>query len=254
MQITGVTPIAPSGHQKSKNIGSINQDEQIRSIQFEIENVKKELQNLSVNKEISYEEKTVKRKELQLQLQNLNQELAQRRMQIQEERRAAAKAELQEVNQINTDNDERNGIITGTMQGLIGAEASLKYITTLKSVKTQMEGRSATIESEIKIDKSRGISTLKKEAELAKLNDRIIASSAEIMDKMSEISGGLNIREGSGKWEDSEDDNESEEKVRKAAGSSDTEKKSGSTEKTVIYRKTGEASNKEPEEKVSLLV
>jgi DNA-binding helix-hairpin-helix protein with protein kinase domain len=181
MQISSSSVSVSSSY--TMNTGSVDQDEQIKSIQKQIEKVQKQLQSLSQNENMSLEEMMERRKELQQQIQDLNKQISQRKIEIQREKCEAAKVDNQEMRPTDITKEDNVTISTGTMQGLICADASMKQVNTVQSIKTSMEGRAGILECEIEIDKGRGGSTERKEAELAELNSRINTTTNDMMDK-----------------------------------------------------------------------
>ncbi len=197
-----------ANYSQMQNINSGNQDSGLKAIQDQIDNVQKQLQVLSGNEKISAEEKMSKQKELQQQLQELNKQLAQRKIEIQQEKRekAAAKANGMEAVPQSTENQESGVMETVSMKEMIHADASMKQVKTVQFVKTGMEGRAGVLESEIKTDQGRG-SVEKKQSELAKLNGRINDASSDMMKRASgaktalEKSGENKERAEEGSWD-----------------------------------------------------
>ncbi|WP_432403594.1 FlxA-like family protein [Wukongibacter sp. M2B1] len=264
MQISSSAVSASSSYNYTMNTGSVDQDEQIKSIQKQIENLQKQLQNLSENENMSPEVMMEKRKELQQQIQDLNKQISQRKMEIQREKREAAKVDNQETRPTNTTKEDYVTIGAGTMQGLISADASMKQINTVQSIKTGMEGRAGVLECEIKIDKSRGGSTEKKEAELAELNSRIDTTTNDMMDKISNINTGVEkpkeATDGQEAIENEQGKDVSEDSANaevSETGHLDVqEQKNNHYDKPVIYTKTGTANQQklEPEPKLYVLI
>ena len=75
------------GNEQTQNNGSrINkQDPRIKSIQNQIENVRKRLNELSTNENMSVEQKKERRRQLNEEMQELNELLSQIQMEIQQE-------------------------------------------------------------------------------------------------------------------------------------------------------------------------
>lgn len=162
-----------------------NQDSQMKSLQSQIKNVQEQLQKLSENEDMSLEEKMKKRKELQQQEQDLNNQFMQRKLEIHKEKQSQESENQKpqtEYKNSNSDNME-----TSTMQGLISASNAMSQIKITGAVKTRMEGTSRVLKSEIKLDKSRGVSIEHKEAELSELNNRIQSTTKHIMKQVSDI-------------------------------------------------------------------
>jgi len=190
MRISNIAGNAPGSYKFTNNAIGVNQDEQIKSLQKQIEIVQKQLHSLSGNKSMSPEEIMEKRKELQQQIQDLIRQISRRKMEIQKEKHETSKTENQKTRQVNTAKEDYAAIDTGTMQELISLDSTMKQINTVQSIKIAMEGRVRVLKREIETDKGRGCSTEEKEAELAELNDRINAISNDIM----YIISGINTR------------------------------------------------------------
>lgn len=188
MRITNSTGTESAAYSQMQNTAAVNQDSRLKSIQNQIEKVQQQMQSLASHQEMSAEEKMNRRKELQQQLQDLNRQMAQRKMEIQQEQRekSSVKGKSQEPVQGNNDRQDGQVMRTDAMQGMLSADASMKRVKAVQSVKIGMEGRAGVLESEIKTDRSRGGATEKKEAELAGLKDRIHTVSGNIMSQMSD--------------------------------------------------------------------
>lgn len=239
MQINSGSVSPSSSYSYKMNTGGTEQDEQIKSLQQQIENVQKQLQSLSENKNISPEEKMEKKKELQQRIQEINKQISQRKIEIQREKREAARAENQTENaQIKVD---ENKAVMGaeTMQGLVEAESSMKQIHMVGSVKADMEGRAKVLEIEIETDKGRGGATEKKEEALSKLKGQLSENISDVIDRIPEVSNGI-------------------EKVEKPKETTDSEPEdvNSSVENQMIYDKSGKNVQSEVEQssEVSLLV
>lgn len=266
MQINSNMEKTTSSHNNyTMNHGGVNQDDQIKLLQKQIENVQKQLQSLSDNKEMSPEEKMEKRKILQQKIQDLNKQISQRKMEIQQEKQAAAeKVEKQEVHQKSTAKEDYNTIGTAAMEGIISSDISMKQISVIQSTKTNIEGRSSVLKKEIEMDKSRGVFTEKKEAELLELDGRINTTTTGIIDKISDINAELDesreVKHGqdgirSKKAEENQDDIANADTQKNKVDYLDMlEQKSESRDKPVVYTKAGESVLLEAEVKLSVLV
>ncbi|EGO64922.1 FlxA-like family protein [Acetonema longum] len=193
MRITNSTGTESAAYSQMQNTAGANQDSRLKSIQNQIENVQQQMQSLANYPEMSAEEKMNRRKELQQKLQDLNRQMAQRKMEIQQEQRekASAKDRSQKPVQGNNDQQDPRVMRTPALQEMISADASMKRAKTVQSVKIGMEGKAGVLESEIKMDRSRGGATEKKEAELAELKDRIHIASGNMMAQMSDVNTAL---------------------------------------------------------------
>ena len=72
------------------------------------------------------------------------------------------------------------------MQAMISADSSMKQAKVQGSVAVQMEGKASVLESEIKMDQGRGVSTEKKEEELANVQSKAQAATASQMSALAD--------------------------------------------------------------------
>ncbi|MBE7720703.1 FlxA-like family protein [Lacrimispora indolis] len=217
MMVTGTSGYS-ANYSQMQIMNSGNQDTSLKAIQDQIENVQKQLQVLSGNEKISAEEKMSKQRDLQQQLQDLNKQLAQRKIEIQQERREKAAAKVNSMDEVsqNAENQESGMMETVSMKGLIHADTSMKQVKTVQTVKTGMEGRAGVLEREIKTDRGRG-STEKKEAELAKLNGRINDASSDMMKRAADAETTLEV---SGENKERTEEGDTRDRLEDTAGDS----------------------------------
>ncbi|WP_024346156.1 FlxA-like family protein [Lacrimispora indolis] len=217
MMVTGTSGYS-ANYSQMQIMNSGNQDTSLKAIQDQIENVQKQLQVLSGNEKISAEEKMSKQRDLQQQLQDLNKQLAQRKIEIQQERREKAAAKVNSMDEVsqNAENQESGMMETVSMKGVIHADTSMKQVKTVQTVKTGMEGRAGVLEREIKTDRGRG-STEKKEAELAKLNGRINDASSDMMKRAADAETTLEV---SGENKERTEEGDTRDRLEDTAGDS----------------------------------
>lgn len=157
-------------------------DSYSRSIQKQIANAQKQLQELSSNEDMTLEEKMKKRQEIQQQISDLNMQLRQRQMEQRKEKQQAKGSSMDEMlgGSGNTGSAKTGskgaGLSQGSMTAMISADSSMKQAKAQGSVATKMEGRAGVLQSEIKLDKARGTDTLKKEEELADVQQKAQAA------------------------------------------------------------------------------
>ncbi len=174
------------------------QDSQLNAIQNQINNVQKQIQNLAKENEMTAEEKMSKRKEYQQELQSLNNQMTQRKIEIQKEQREAAAEAQNQAGNKGAGNILENGkgdltsqtenlMGAATMKGLISADTVMKQVNTVQSVKTELEGTARVLKSEIKLDKNRGLDTTKKEEALQKNNERLQEVFEDLGEKISSV-------------------------------------------------------------------
>lgn len=152
-----------------------------RSIQNQIANAQKQLQELSSNEDMTPEEKMKKRQEIQQEITTLNQQLRQHQIEQRKEQQSKG-ASMDDMlggkRKAAKSGNKGSGLSQVSMQAMISADSSLKQAKVQGSVATQMEGKAGVLESEIKMDKGRGASTEKKEEELADLQAKAQSATA----------------------------------------------------------------------------
>ncbi len=184
MNITGVSG-ANTGMGQGMNMGNnMKTDPVVKNFLNQIANAQKELQALSTNDEMTPEDKMKKRQEIQQEIASLNQQLRQYQM---EQRKEKQQKELSmddmlgegsKSNVIQGSQTGAQGISQATMSAMISADSSMKQAKVQGAVSTKMEGKAGVLEIEIKLDKSRGGSTLKKEEELAEVKEKAQTATA----------------------------------------------------------------------------
>ncbi|NDO48989.1 hypothetical protein FMM75_05960 [Lachnospiraceae bacterium MD335] len=134
------------------SMNSRGTDAYSKSLQKQIMETQKQLQELSGNEEMTSEMKMKKRQELQKQISDLNMQLRQHQM---EERRKAQqeKQEKQAQRKPQKDKDDgADGLSKGSMRAMISAEGSLKLAKQQGSKANEMQNGADIKRSEIKLD------------------------------------------------------------------------------------------------------
>ena len=166
MRINGFSGVNP----QAETMGMAQANDSVsRNILNQIANAQKELQELSSNEEMSLEDKMKKRQEIQQKITNLKQQLRQHQMEQRKEQQSSSTSmDDMLAGTKNTSDKNSTGLSQTGMQTMLSEDASLKQAKTQGSTATQLEGRAAVLQSEIRQDSGRG-NTEKKEAELADL-------------------------------------------------------------------------------------
>ena len=134
------------------SMNSRGTDAYSKSLQKQIMETQKQLQELSGNEEMTSEMKMKKRQELQKQISDLNMQLRQHQM---EERRKAQqeKQEKQAQRKPQKDkDDEADGLSKGSMRAMISAEGSLKLAKQQCSKANELQNGADIKRSEIMLD------------------------------------------------------------------------------------------------------
>lgn len=173
-KIGNMNAAAPTGSQApSQGTDAVGKD-----LKRQIAAAQKKLQELSANQEMSPEQKSKKRQEIQKEITELNQQLRQHQIDMrrekQQEQVAAAqegKPEAAKSEQTKT-NGTQNGFSQEGMQALIKADGAIEQAKVQGSVASEMKGKAGVLEIEIKQDGARGGDTSAKEEALAEAEKR----------------------------------------------------------------------------------
>ena len=132
----------------SIGMGNPNMDSYSKSLQKQITDAQKQLQELSQNSDMDTETKMKKRQEIQKQISDLNMQLRQHQM----EERKKAQQEKQAKSQPKKAEEKESGLSTESMEAMISAEGSMKQAAVHGSTATQMENGARIKRSEIARD------------------------------------------------------------------------------------------------------
>lgn len=172
-------------------MGQPSMDSFSKNIQSRIANKQKEMQELAKAEDMSVEDKLKKRQEIQKEITDLNQQLRQHRIEKRKEqqtRKASMDDMLGGSHQTpNGGTKPGTGMSSASMQAIISADVSLGQIKLQSSVKTEMKGRAAILQSEIEMDKARGADTQAKEAELEDAEKRIDIITSSQLSELSDV-------------------------------------------------------------------
>lgn len=147
MTIGGISGNANAG----AGIGPMNNqgmDSYSKSLQKQIADAQKQLQELSQNNEIDPETKMKKRQEIQKQISDLNMQLRQHQM----EERRKAQQEAQAKSRLQKAQESGAGMSQSSMTAIISAEGSMKQAKVHGSVAKQSQNSADIKRSEIKRD------------------------------------------------------------------------------------------------------
>lgn len=181
MTISSATGTNNSNMQAAGSHINRQTDSVSKNIQNQIANKQKQLQELSSNEKMSLEEKMKKRQEIQQEITTLNQQLRQHQIEQRKEQQSKGSSmeDMLGSNQKVTKSAKQgNGLSQSSMQAMISADSSMKQAKVQGSVAAQLEGKAGVLESEIKMDQGRGVSTKKKEEELADVQSKAQATTA----------------------------------------------------------------------------
>lgn len=170
MTISNVNGIS---FQTANSGGSAATDSVSKSLQNQIANAQKQLQDLAASPEMTPEDKMKRRQEIQQEITALNQQLRQHQMDQRKEQQAKKAEKTAEKTETTA-----NGLSKDSMQAMISAESAMKQAKVQGSVATKMEGRAGILKAEIKQDAARGGDVEKKQKELAEVEQKAQAADA----------------------------------------------------------------------------
>ena len=155
-----------------------------KSIQNQIFNAQKQLQELSENKDMSMEEKMKRRQEIQQQITELNNQLRQHQIEQRKEKQEQAAKSAEKKESVKNEN-KGAGLSQASMTAIISADAALSQAKVHGSVATRMEGRAGVLEAEIK---QGGGNVEAKKEELAKVQQKAVAAGTSQTDTLASVS------------------------------------------------------------------
>lgn len=193
---TGGSDMQVKGTGMSPGMGE-PMDEVSKGLQKKIENLQKQMKELSSNQEMPPDIKMKKRQELQKQISELQIQLRQHQMEVRREeaRKKEEKASADDVlnpgKKAQQKQEQSAGLSAGSMEAMISADASMKQAGVHGSTARHAQNRAGILEAEIKRDKGGpGDATAAKEEELAETNaltEKATASQMDSLNKANEI-------------------------------------------------------------------
>ena len=177
-------------------------DSYSKNLQNQIANAQKELHDLSSNDKMSLEEKMKKREEIQNKINDLNTQLRQREIDLRKEAMGQSRQQEKGTSMEDMLGGAAKGSNTKTggkgkghrgqvmsesaMNAMISAGGSIKEAKVQGSVATELDGRAGVLETEIKLDKQRGLDVEDKERELADVRQKAHEETAYKISKLEE--------------------------------------------------------------------
>jgi hypothetical protein len=214
MKIGTTTPNGAAHAGGNSVNGGVQNDSYTREIRRKIANAQKKLQSLSANKNLSAEEKMKKRKEIQQEIANLNQQLRQHQIEQRKE---------QQNNQASSaaggDSEtgaQESGLTQTNMKAMISADLSLKQADVQKGVAAEMKSKARILKAEIRQESGK-TSREKKQQELAQAEEKAQTAEASQMSNLTSISEKLKSTEDK-KEKEREDEEAAKAREREKAG------------------------------------
>ena len=165
---------------------------ELDSLQRQIEEKQKQLQELGKDDKLSPEQKQKKRQSLEQEIAELEAQKNQVKMAAKQKERKEAEERQAKQNgeSYNRNKDgDTSQISARGMKALITAGAAMDMADVKNRVATSLEGEAGVLESEIKLDQGRGGDTTKKEKQLGEINakaDDLNRKTLDDLDKANE--------------------------------------------------------------------
>ena len=166
-------------------------DEVSKGLQRQIENLQKQMKELSANQEMTPDMKMKKRQELQKQISELQIQLRQHQMEVKREeaRKKEEKASQDDVLNPTRGMEQKQGqsagLSAGSMEVMLSADASMKQAGVHGSTAKHAQNRAGILEAEIKQDKGGpGDASASKEEALAEAKELEKTATASQMDSL----------------------------------------------------------------------
>lgn len=164
-------------------------DSYSRNIQKQIVDAQKQLQELSSNEDMTLEEKSKKRQEIQQQISDLNMQLRQHQIEQRKEKQQAKGSSFDDMlGGTSKAGNKSTGLSQASMTAMISADNSIKQAKVEGSVATGMNGKAGVLEAEIMLDKSRGNDTQAKEEQLAEVEQKAQAATSSQLSTLADAS------------------------------------------------------------------
>lgn len=180
-------------------------DEVSRNLLRQIENLQKQMKELSANQETPPEIKMKKRQELQKQISELQMQLRQHQMEVKREEAQKKEEKASQENVLDScriseeGRKQSAGLSAGSMEAMLSADAAMKQADVHGGTAQKMENRAGVLETEIKLDEARGGDASAKKEELAETKAKAEEATASQMDSLHQA--GEVMKEASGKDE-----------------------------------------------------
>lgn len=166
-------------------------DEVSKGLQRQIENLQKQMKELSANQEMTPDMKMKKRQELQKQISELQIQLRQHQMEVKREeaRKKEEKASQDDVLNPTRGMEQKQGqsagLSAGSMEAMLSADASMKQAGVHGSTAKHAQNRAGILEAEIKQDKGGpGDASASKEEALAEAKELETTATSSQMDSL----------------------------------------------------------------------
>ena len=236
-------------------IGGMNRamanDPVSKSIQKQIANAQKKLQDLAVDQDMSMEEKMKKRQEVQQQIMDLNNQLRQHQIEQRKEKQQKKESSMDNMlggskKAASKTGNQSTGLSQASMKAMISADSAMEQARVQGSVASRMEGRAGVLEAEIKLDTARGDDVEAKKEELAEVQEKAVKAESAQMNTLVDANKELEeAAKADRQTEKTKDGGKKAEKGEAVSGKKDDKKITGGKGSEVSDTKTAELTDAE---------
>ena len=184
-----VNSISGVQNNQSQSVGAKNQlnDALTQSLQKQINDAQQQIRDLAENDTMTSEEKMKKRQEIQQYIAELNNQLRQHQMELKREEREKAQEEIKKSAENSSNADKNDDSMSQIdMKSLISADSAIGQAKESGKVAIKLKGREGVLNSEIKLDKSRGVDVEDKLEELSKTKQGIYNAETKQFDVLKD--------------------------------------------------------------------
>lgn len=184
-----VNSISGVQNNQSQSVGAKNQlnDALTQSLQKQINDAQQQIRDLAENDTMTSEEKMKKRQEIQQYIAELNNQLRQHQMELKREEREKAQEEIKKSAENSSNADKNDDSMSQIdMKSLISADSAIGQAKESGKAAIKLKGREGVLNSEIKLDKSRGVDVEDKLEELSKTKQGIYNAETKQFDVLKD--------------------------------------------------------------------
>lgn len=210
--------------------GGLTNDPVSKSIQKQIANAQKKLQDLAADQDMSMEEKMKKRQEIQQEILDLNNQLRQHQIEQRKEKQQAKDSSMNNIlggkkQTASGSESHSSGLSQASMKTMISADSAMEQARVQGSVASKMEGRAGVLEAEIKLDTARGDDVKAKKEELAEVQEKAVKAESAQMNTLADANKELKeAAKADRQTKEAEDDGKKTEKDDVISGEKGNEK------------------------------
>lgn len=174
-----------------------------KNINKQIANLQEQLKKVTGDETLSSEEQTKMKKQLSTQIKSLTQLLEEKQTEMELKSRAMEPADRQDSENSLLQSDDTTAVSVEQMLAVMKNSASFSEVDALGAIKTNLEGTSRILSSQIDADAAHGLDTTEKAKQFADMQAKIQTISSKLAEKAA---GSLQKNDRSGEGDDKDDE------------------------------------------------